>query len=72
MSNRAKSVHEVDAHVVRTSDGRWSGYVEHRLNGGRMPECETHQAGCFDTEAEAFGAALELAQKIEQFPQKLT
>ena len=68
MSNRAKSVHEVDAHVVRLSDGRWSGYVEHRIHGGRKAECETHQAGHFDTEAEAFNAALGLAQKIEQFP----
>lgn len=68
MSNQAKPVHEVDAHVVRLSDGRWSGYVEHRINGGRKLECDTHLAGYFDTEAEAFSAALDLAKKIEPFP----
>ena len=68
MSNQAKPVHEVDAHVVRLSDGKWSGYVEHRVHGGRQPECETHEAGHFDTQAEALSAALDLAKKIEQFP----
>jgi hypothetical protein len=66
MPTQIKPVHEVDAHVVRLSDGRWSGYVDHRVNGGRQPECEIHEAGHFDTEAEAFSAALDLAKKIEQ------
>ena len=68
MSNQAKPVHEVDPHVVRLNDGRWSGYVEHYINGGRKPECATHLAGYFDSEAEAFSAALGLAKKIEQLP----
>lgn len=65
MFNQTKPVHEIDAHVMRLDDGKWSGYVEHRLNGGRIPECTTYQAGCFDTEAEAFSAALDLAKQIE-------
>lgn len=68
MSTQVKPIHEIDAHAVRLNNGRWSGYVEHRINGGRKPESETHLAGHFDTEAEAFSAALDLAKKIEQFP----
>lgn len=68
MSNQMKPVHEIDAYAMRLDDGKWLGYVEHRLNGGRMPECATYQAGCFDTEAEAFSAALELAESIKRFP----
>lgn len=64
MPSQVKPVHEVDALVSRLNDGRWIGYVEHRINGGRNPECETHLAGHFDTEADAFSAALDLAKKI--------
>ena len=67
MSTHSKPVHEVEAHVARLSDGRWSSFVEHRINGGRKPECRTTLAGYFDTEAAAFSAALDLAKKIEQF-----
>lgn len=68
MYNYQKPVHEIDAHTKRLKDGKWVGFVEHKLNGGRKPEHWTFQAGCFDTEAEAFSAALELAEKIGQFP----
>lgn len=68
MPPQMKPVHEVDAHVRRLDNGKWLGYVEHRINGGRKPECDTHLAGYYDTEAEAFSAAVELAKKIEKFP----
>lgn len=68
MPNQAKSVREIDAHVARLSDGRWSWHVEHCIPVGRKPECDTHLTGHFDTEAEALAAALDLAKKIAQFP----
>ena len=68
MSNQAKPVHELDPHVAHLSGGRWSGYVEHRINGGHKSECDTNLAGYFDSEAEAFRATFNLAKTIEQFP----
>ena len=65
MGNQTKPVHDVHAFAKRLDDGRYAGYVEHHINGGRQPEMTTESAGEFDTEAEAFGAALDLAKQIE-------
>ena len=58
-------VHEANAMTIQLPDGRYAGYVEHRIYGGRQPEAEMIQAGTFDTEAEAFAAALDLSRKFE-------
>ena len=60
-----KPVHDVHAFAKRLADGRYDGYVEHHINGGRQLEVETKSAGKFDTESEAFSAALDLAKQIE-------
>ena len=65
LHSRMKPVHEVHAFAKRSDDGRYVGYVEHHINGGRQPEIETRSAGKFDTETEAFSAALDLAKQIE-------
>ena len=65
MKNQIRPVHDVHAFVKRLDDGRYAGYIEHHIYGGRQPEMETESAGEFDTEAEAFSAALDRAKQIE-------
>lgn len=65
MKNPVKPVHDTHAFAKRLDDGRYAGYIEHHINGGRRPKIETGWAGQFDSEAEAFSAALDLAKQIE-------
>lgn len=66
-----KPVHEVHAFANQLCDGKYAGYIEHHINGGRQPEVETKSAGEFATEAEAFSAALDLAKQIEKSHEKV-
>lgn len=66
-----KPVHDVHAFVKRLDEGRYEGYIEHHINGGRQSEIETESVGEFEKEADAFSAALELAKQIEKSYEKM-